>query len=311
MTGASFPGCALLAGLLCLARVGVGLAQETPDTPEAGQFAGQVVYLVKPSQTDPAIQLFDEPHLVVFDPALSAHAPLVVFMPGTGGKPANSPRLLRVVASLGYRVLGLEYDDEPAVVELCARDSRPRCSGDFRQRRIFGDGTTAFADNPPAESIVNRLVKLLEYLDRRHPGSGWDGYLTATGPHWSRIVVSGLSQGAGMAAYIAKRESVARVVLFSSPWDFVGRDKAPAPWLYEPSATPPERWFAEYHKRENTAGLIAHAYKVLRIPPENVQVFDLPIPSDMHLNRSNPFHVSTVKVPAYEPQWRILFGNPP
>jgi hypothetical protein len=193
----------------------------------------------------------------VFDPALSTHAPLAVFMPGTGGKPANTARLLHVVASQGYRVIGLEYDDEPAVVEVCPRSPFPRCSEDFRQRRIFGEGPVAFADNPPAESIVNRLVKLLQYLGQQYPGDGWEGYLSNGAPDWSQIVVSGLSQGAGMAAYIAKREPVARVVLFSSPWDFQGRDRTLAPWLAEPSATPPERWFAEYHEHEDTAALIA------------------------------------------------------
>jgi dienelactone hydrolase len=307
MTFANSLGCALLAGLLCLAREGVVLAQQTPSTSD---FAGQVVYLIKPSQTDPATQLFDEPHLVVFHPALSADAPLVVFMPGTGGEPTNYTRLLRVVASRGYRALGLEYEDEPAVLEVCSRDPRPSCSGNFRHRRIFGEGTTLFVKTPPAESIVNRLVKLLEYLDRQHPGNGWNSYLAAGRPDWGRIVVSGLSQGAGMAAYIAKRESVARVVLFSSPWDFVGRDRTLAPWLSEPSATPPERWFAEYHEREITAALIARAYRVLRIPPENIRVFGLPIPPGLHFGHTNEFHVSTVKLPAYEAQWRFLFGEP-
>ena len=308
MTRANLLAGAFLAGLLCLPRAG---ACQSGEMPSASDFAKQVVYQIRPSQTDPAIQRFDEPHVVVFDPAaLGAHVPLVVFMPGTGGKPANTGRLLRVVASLGYRVLGLEYDDEPAVVEICSRDPRPSCSGDFRHTRIFGDRTTSLVKDPPADCIVNRLVKLLEYLERQHPGSGWDGYLAGSDPDWSRIVISGLSQGAGMAAYIAKHESVARVVLFSSPWDFFGRDRSLAPWLMAPSATPPERWFAEYHERENTAGLIARAYRVLRIPAENVRVFELPIPPDLHLNHSNPFHVSTVKVPGYEPQWRFLFGQP-
>jgi hypothetical protein len=163
-------------------------------------------------------------------------------------------------------------------------------------------------NNSPAESIVNRLVKLLEYLDRHYPGDNWGSYLQSGAPDWSRIVVSGLSQGAGMAAYIAKRESVARVVLFSSPWDFFGPAKTPAPWLSEPSATPSNRWFAEYHRRENTAALIARAYSVLQIPPQNVRIFDLPTHGE---HSRNPYHGSTIRVPAYEPQWRFLFGHSP
>jgi hypothetical protein len=48
--------CVLVAASLGWARVAVSLAQET-SVPE--DFAGQVVYQIKPSQTDPAIQRFD------------------------------------------------------------------------------------------------------------------------------------------------------------------------------------------------------------------------------------------------------------
>lgn len=72
--------------------------------------------------------------------------------------------------------------------------------------------------NPLAESAVSRLTAVIRYLDRRHPKLGWAGHLTpGDRPLWPRIVVSGLSQGAGMAAFIAKRFPVNRVVLFSSP----------------------------------------------------------------------------------------------
>ena len=295
-----FSSIALVGAALWLV-CGLTSAQEQPADEDS---PSPFVSLIKPSQTDPSIRRFDENHYVVFDPATSAHGELVVFMPGTGGKPTSAARLLRVVATEGYRVIGLEYDDEPAVVQVCPRSPSPSCSGEFRRERIFGNG---------AESIVNRLSKLLEYLDRQHPDDQWASYLRGGGvPDWSRIVVSGLSQGAGMAAYIAKRESVARVVLFSSPWDYYGSSQAPAPWLYEPSATPPERWFAEYHKRENTAALLARAYKVLQIPSENVLIFDLPLTPAMNRGRSNnPFHASTIRVPGYEPQWRLLFGRSP
>ena len=110
-----------------------------------------------------------------------------------------------------------------------------------------------------------------------------------------------------MAAYIAQRESVARVVLFSSPWDFHGQPRKLAPWIDGPSATPPERWFAELHRREATAPLIAQAYRALRIPADHVLVFDLDLPDGGR--GQNPFHGSTVRLPGYEPQWRWLYGS--
>jgi hypothetical protein len=93
---------------------------------------------ILPSDTDPAITRFNEPNVIVFDEEVPADAPLVVYMPGTDGKPRNAMHLLRVVAAQGYRVIGLEYNDEPAVIHVCPRNPDPSCSANFRERRIFG-----------------------------------------------------------------------------------------------------------------------------------------------------------------------------
>ncbi len=271
--------------------------------------AEQLVYEVMPSETDPAIRRFNEPHYVVFDPQARADAPLVVFMTGTNGEADRPKRLLNLVAGQGYRVISLQYNDTPAVDQICPRSPSPTCSGNFRERRIFGDNVTSVIDDTPAESIVNRLVRLLQYLHRQHPDQHWDGYLAGDEPAWNRIVVSGMSQGAGMAAYIAKRKPVVRVVLISSPWDFTGRQQALAPWLFEPSATPPERWFAEYHEREKFAALLVRSYTALKIPEENIRVFNLGLPP-RHGDK-NPYHGSLLRMPGYEPQWRFLFGHYP
>jgi len=264
---------------------------------------------VLPSQADSAVKQYDDPDIVIADPGLPADAPLAIFLPGTGGKPANTVGLLRVVAAQGYRVIGLEYDDTPAVVQVCPRDPDPDCSARFREMRVYGAGTHAPVANPVAEAIVPRLVATLRYLDREDPKQGWAGYLDGDQPRWDRIAVSGLSQGAGMAAFIAKQHRVRRVVLFSSPWDFTGADRRPAPWLRGPSATPPERWQAEYNRRENTVALIVPAYAALGIPSGNIRVFDLDLPPGAGANSPNPYHGITIRDPRYAPQWRAMFGS--
>lgn len=270
-----------------------------------------VVQEIRPSDADPSISRFDEPNYVVFEDDVAPAAPLVVFMPGTDGRPANASRLLGVVAHLGYRVIGLEYNDDPAVVQVCPQNASPECSGNFRQRRIFGGEVKSVVENTQSETIVNRLVTLLQYLDAHDAAAGWGRYLEDGAPRWSQIVVSGLSQGAGMAAYIAKQKSVARVVLFSSPWDFQRASRRLAPWLLTPSATAPELWYAEYHRRENTAAMIKQAYQVLGIPPDHIRVFDLDLPAGYKVHSDNPYHGSTIRVPGYEPEWEFLFGRPP
>jgi hypothetical protein len=261
---------------------------------------------VLPSVVDPRVTHFDFPDVIYNGGAGTRGAPLVVFLPGTNGGANGGPALLLdTVAKQGYRVIFLPYDDDPAVAQVCPRRPPP-CSARFREARVFGgDGPVS---NPPAEAIVTRLAALLHYLDRKHPDAGWGGYIAGDGgPAWPRIVVSGLSQGAGMAAYIAKQFPVRRVVLFSSPWDAFGPQELPAPWLATASATPPWRWWAERHARENTTRLIAQAYGVLGIPPEHLLVFDGGLPPSA--SGQNPYHGSTVSLPAYVPQWQTMFGK--
>ena len=276
-----------------------------------------VLYRVTPSSTDPSISRFDEPHYIVFDSTLAHSADLLVFMTGTGGNPGNVSDFLNVAAQQGYRVIALAYNDVPAVVGICPRDPDPNCSANVREKRIFGDNVTPLIDDTPSESIVNRLVKLLQKLDRDHPAEGWSQYLEGDAPKWDRIVVSGHSQGAGMAAFIAQRKRVARVVLFSSPWDFYGRDRQIAPWVLKgPGATPSDAWYGAYHEKENTAQLIAREYSALRIPESHVRVFKL---EPAISAGQNPYHLSMVGnratprdaagAPAYADEWKFLMGT--
>jgi hypothetical protein len=97
-------------------------------------------------------------------------------------------------------------------------------------------------------------------------------------------------------------------VLVSSPWDVAGDDHHPAPWLSQASQTPPDRWWAEYHEKEATAGLIRNAYAALRIPPDHIRIFTQDLPSDFHGKSPNPYHVNTIRDGRYAPDWRIMFG---
>jgi predicted esterase len=277
----------------------------------AGQAASQrlIEHQIPPSLADPAVKQYDEPSIAVTG-RTAPDAPLVVFLPGTGGRPAFTTNLVGVIAAQGFPVISLEYDDTPAVAQVCPRDPDPDCAAAFREMRIDGTGTSRSVSNPPAEAIVPRLVAALRTLQSAAPNEGWDRYLEEGRPRWDRIIVSGLSQGAGMAAYIAKQHKVRRVVLFSSPWDFTGRDRHPAPWLSTPGATPPERWQAEYHRREMTAGLIAAAYAALRIPPANIRIFDLDLPAAARPDDPNPYHGITIRDSRYAPQWRAMYGKP-
>jgi hypothetical protein len=278
-------------------------AQRLIEVPPGGHLE-----MVKPSHTDRAIRRYDEPHFVIVGPHLSADAPLFVFMPGTHGKPANVTTILSIAAQRGYRAIGLSYDDTPAVIETCMDDPDPDCAEDFRAERVFGGDASKTIDNTDAESVQNRLAKLLEDLQAQHPDAGWDRYLNGHDPRWERVIVSGISQGAGMAAYIGKQKRVDRVVLFSGPWDFYGKKKRRlSPWLAGKSATPPDRWYAAYHQREAAAPLIAQSLSLLKVPADHICTFDAAPAS----GKKDPlaYHGDGIRNPAYASDWKFLLGS--
>jgi hypothetical protein len=277
-------------------------------------------YRISPQDTDAAISRFNEPHVVVFDREAAPPARLLLFMPGTATSPASIDDFLTLAATLGYRVVSLSYNNLPAVVDICPKDPDAACSGKFRQERTFGEDVTAHIDDKPEESIVSRVVKLLVTLDKEHPSENWRQYLDGDAPRWDRIAVAGHSQGAGMAAYIAQRKHVVRVVLLSGPWDFYGArgEERLAPWIRGGNgATPAAFWFGAYHKKENTAPRIVLAYKALNIPDAHMRV--LTLEPALRLG-NNPYHLSVVVnratprnekgVASYEDDWRFLLQSP-
>ncbi len=283
---------------LCLVASPAGAQSVMPLQNEARceQPAGFVIECVQPSATDPGIQRFDSAHNVITSKRVKPNGQLLLFLAGTHGNPSGPKAFLEAAADAGYRVISLAYNNDISVAVYCPKKPSPACSETFRRMRLyggrrFGDATV---DNTPAESIVNRLVKLVQYLDREHPDGGWGSYLENGRPNWERIVVGGQSQGAGMAAFIAKEYLVARVILFSSPWDYVqrGERRELAPWLALPSKTPPDRWFGGYHARENMARLLARSYAELKIPPDHIRVFEGGLPAGLQSQprSENPFH---------------------
>jgi len=233
----------------------------------AGVSAQPVVLDIAPALTDPRIRADEPPHYVAYARG-PAPAPILVWLPGTGGHPHASAFEDTALAA-GYRVLALSYVDEPAVAQVCrgaALVTDRDCAAHFRRKRLFGDDVSSLIADAPQDAIVSRLSMLLRYLARTDPAGDWQQYLQDEQPRWDRIALAGQSQGGGMAAFLAKRQAVARVIVFSGGWDYSARGRIAA-WYSEPSRTPPERWFGTYHASEPNAATIARTYEALGIPP--------------------------------------------
>jgi hypothetical protein len=261
---------------------------------------------VRPSTTAPEIQAADSPHIVLFD-ASNANGNLLLWMPGTLGRPHIGPQLNfpQFAAQQGYRVVMLSYITEQGVSNICIGKNlhaNRRCAEDFRRKRIFGNEGFSLIADQQQDAIVHRLSKLLQQLKETRKDEHWEQYLNADGsPRWERIAVAGQSQGGGHAAFIAKAKAVARVVMLSGGWDMSAPGDI-ADWYAKPSATPPERWYAAYHVEEPTAKTMAEISRALKVPAGNVGAFDQPV-------RGARAHGEGLSNSAYLPWWQYALGQ--
>jgi dienelactone hydrolase len=265
--------------------------------------------LIAPHLTDQRLAAGEAPHLVLqeTDRAAIPEAPLLVWLPGTGGQPATGPRgFYEAALQQGYRVLALSYLNTPAVSQVCVGATlraQPACAGRVRQQRAWGEPLTRLVDDQPEDAIVPRLTRLLQHLARSDPAGAWAQFLDGNEPRWNRLVLAGQSQGGGMAAYIAQTQRVAGVVIFSGGWDQRARGDI-ADWYGRPSVTPPQRWHATFHVQEAQADTMAQTYRRLGLPAEHIHALAEPV-----LGRQA--HGEGIANPAYRPLWDAMLQRQP
>jgi hypothetical protein len=244
----------LASGAMVLA-LALGCNPEQSAEPRSPSFeatataaATLVLHVVAPQVTDPAIDQGLDDHYVWLDTTARSNHKLFVFLPGTGQNPSLFQLVQQEAARLGYHVIGLMYPTGGGLAKACPTTPDPSaCYENARLEIIDGIARVAFLNVNVANSIDNRLTKLLQYLTRQYPDEAWDRFLLQDQPKWSQIAVSGHSQGGGNAAMIAKIHLVARVVLFSSVTDSI---HAEAPSWVATHVTPTERYYGIAHDRD-------------------------------------------------------------
>ncbi len=253
---------------------------------------------VAPDSTDPEIREFLSPHFVAWrrqdaaDPQGAARGELFVFFAGTGGRPLDYREIVRTAAELGYHAIGLSYKNPDAINTLCGGLNRNLdCYGDARMEVIDGIDRSPLVDVSRANSIENRLRKLLLRLQADHPGDGWQQYLDGSQITWARTVLAGHSQGGGHAGILGKTRRVRRVLMFAA-MDWSGLLQRPANWITAPSATPPAAFRAFTHEADEFvrfSTLLTHIWPALGMDvygaPQRVE--DGPPPYRSHSLYSN------------------------
>jgi hypothetical protein len=217
--------------------------------------AGALCRFVTPAEAGtPGSGDYPDPHVVI-RPTVPTKAELVVFLPGTGGRPQNQlsgpyadadHSIYASATSKGYRVIGLTYQNSPSIGLLCGSDDA--CFLPTRRTLITGDvqpGSAVTSMNRE-DAIIPRLTRLLVYLrDTGDPTGGWGSFLMNPSCipllcrlNPAKLIVSGHSQGGGHAGVIGKDYAVRRVVMLASPCDALGNPGPIASWTLPPFTTP-------------------------------------------------------------------------
>ena len=260
---------------------------------------------ILPSVTDRRVSAADIPHLIMYDPN-AAQGKLLLFLPGTNGIPERGPKdLFKAAISQGYRVINLSYINTQAVARICRGENLENdkaCTEKFRTQRVFGDQLISFIPDEPQDAILNRFEKLLTHLVSLNPDGNWDAYLENGQPKWSNITIAGQSQGGGMAAFMAKKININRVITFSGGWDFSAPQKI-AEWYYNDSVTPRDRWYGVYHSQEPRAQTIDETYKAMGIPDNHIYSLN------RNVLEGRRAHGQGIRNVDYSDIWDVLFAD--
>ena len=113
--------------LLLALVAGPGLLATTAcadsQSPDAGSIEER---RLSPALANPRVVRWTDDHVVwVQVPARATQ--LMLLLPGTNGQPDNGSSVGRIAAEQGYRVIGLMYADDVAVVTACVSDPSPLC----------------------------------------------------------------------------------------------------------------------------------------------------------------------------------------
>jgi pimeloyl-ACP methyl ester carboxylesterase len=291
----------------------------------AGAATGQEVRVesILPSATDPQISAWNAAHYVAFSPGVVHHRRLLVYLHGLGGTGAGATELCRAAARGGFHVVGITYPNDWVPFQLCMQGGSV-CYEALRREIVEGVDHSPQISVARADSIENRVVRLLQHLEQLHPGEGWSEFVNGESPSWNRVVLYGHSQGGANAAIIAKDHPVARIVMSAPATDFVG--SSPAAW-WSTHATPSSAYFGFCHVQDQLSAKVA-VWSALGMAAFG-QVVDVasvapPFGQTHQLSTSVPpavagqYHNSTTVdsvtprnpdgSPAYLPTWMYLLG---
>jgi len=202
---------------------------------------------VRPTTTDATIasDAYNTRHYMLKSSQDTMHS-LVIFLPGTYRYPGNYKFMMEQLALLGHHVIGISYKYDPPVNAICSTTDDVTCHYRARMETIDGVDRHPSVSVDNANSILNRIKKLLQYLVTNKPGEGWDQYYSGGEVQWNKVIITGHSQGAALAGIMGHEFPVKRTVMFSVI-DFLSSGAIPS-WV--DNTTNHENYYALIHAKD-------------------------------------------------------------
>lgn len=290
-------------------------------------------FLIAPQTTDAKVTTNLNNHYVSINRNVALKNQLFLFFPGTGGVAVNCREINDTAADLGFHAINLTYPNDEAINSLCGgQNTNLDCYANVRLEVKDGTDRTTLVNVSRPNSVENRLIKLLIHLRNQFPNDNWGQFLIDDATiNWSKIVVSGHSQGGGHAGIIGRYHAVVRVVMFAA-MDFNGATNSPANWIAVPNATPNASSLGKFwgfsHQQDelvNFKTLSTHIWPAYGMPPSgpiaNVDATNPPYAGTHSLTSGRTcknFHGCVVVdarlvrengIPVYKPVWEYLLSN--
>lgn len=246
-------------------------SEPADESSPAVKYPGLITHVIPVPATDAMLADDHRAHWAYFQPAAKSRGELLLYLPGTHGSGKAENAFNSFAAQMGYHVLSLSYR---SAISLSAFRKSPDPDAFLKGRNnlIYGSEPIGAFQIDRSNSILNRFVKALTYLNKKYPTEGWGDYLSGDEPVWTKIVVAGLSQGGGHACLLGVQHRVARVLMFGAPKDNSLRFRRPADWLSAPKKTPLTCFFCFNHSLDEGHGCSyseqVDNYKALGLLPQ-------------------------------------------
>ncbi|MDG1332449.1 MAG: hypothetical protein P8P74_08970 [Crocinitomicaceae bacterium] len=212
-----------------------------------GQFSEDslIHFEVQGNDTDPQIILDGaKQHQVLFNPTSQTQNTLLLHLVGSFDNPNTTILYPTDAANNGFHCINLAYRNGVSGEGACGDIPVADCHLNYRKEVIEGVDYSTEVNVNAANSIDNRLIKLLQYLDVNYSSQNWSQYFTGNAVNWDKLIVSGHSQGGGHAAVIGITRPIQRVLMFASPNDYSDTLNQLASWTQLPNLVPDSNYYS-------------------------------------------------------------------